>query len=56
MSAPCRTSSIEQGLLVGHSIGGWIALYIASAHPEPVSRLILADAMGPEVPSAPRRS
>jgi pimeloyl-ACP methyl ester carboxylesterase len=44
---------IDQGILVGHSIGGWIALDIATAHPERVSRLILVDAMGLDVPSAP---
>jgi pimeloyl-ACP methyl ester carboxylesterase len=44
---------IAQSTLLGHSCGGWIALYIAAAHPERVARLILADAMGLEVPSAP---
>jgi pimeloyl-ACP methyl ester carboxylesterase len=44
---------IDKSILVGHSIGGWIALYIATAHPDRVSRLILVDAMGLEVPSAP---
>jgi pimeloyl-ACP methyl ester carboxylesterase len=44
---------IDKSILVGHSIGGWIALYIATAHLERVSRLILVDAMGLEVPSAP---
>ena len=44
---------IDRGILVGHSIGGWIALSIATAHPERVARLILVDAMGVDVPSAP---
>jgi pimeloyl-ACP methyl ester carboxylesterase len=44
---------VDKSILVGHSIGGWIALYMATAYPERVSRLILVDAMGLEVPSAP---
>src|SRR5262245_61465308 len=44
---------IDQGILMGHSIGGWIALYVATTHPDRVSRLILADSMGLDVPSAP---
>jgi pimeloyl-ACP methyl ester carboxylesterase len=44
---------IDRGILVGHSLGGWIALHVATTHPERVSRLILVDAMGLEVPSAP---
>ena len=44
---------IDQGILMGHSIGGWIAQYIATAHPDRVSRLILVDPMGLDVPSAP---
>jgi pimeloyl-ACP methyl ester carboxylesterase len=44
---------IDQGILMGHSIGGWIAQYVATAHPDRVSRLILVDPMGLDVPSAP---
>jgi 2-hydroxy-6-oxonona-2,4-dienedioate hydrolase len=44
---------IDQGILMGHSIGGWIALYVATACPERVSRLILVDPMGLDMPSAP---
>lgn len=44
---------IDKGILMGHSIGGWIALYVATTHPDRVSRLILADPMGLEIPSAP---
>src|SRR5712691_13085159 len=32
--------------LVGHSIGGWIALYIAAECSSRVSRLVLIDTMG----------
>src|SRR5262249_1474978 len=39
--------------LVGHSFGGWIALAISQDHPERVSRLVLLDAMGVDVPDAP---
>lgn len=39
--------------LVGHSIGAWMALHLAVAHPDRIARLILVDPMGIEVPSAP---
>jgi pimeloyl-ACP methyl ester carboxylesterase len=32
--------------LVGHSMGGWISLAFAAAHPERVERLVLVDAAG----------
>ena len=44
---------LEHSVLLGHSIGGWMALAVAAAHPERVARLILVDAMGLDVPSAP---
>jgi 2-hydroxy-6-oxonona-2,4-dienedioate hydrolase len=44
---------IDRVILFGHSLGGWSALQVAATHPERVSRLILADAMGLDHPSAP---
>ncbi len=44
---------IDRVILGGHSIGAWIALRVAAAHPDRVSRLILANAMGLDVPEAP---
>ena len=44
---------IDRVILGGHSIGAWIALRLAAAHPDRVSRLILANAMGVDVPEAP---
>ena len=44
---------IDRVILGGHSIGAWIALRLAAAHPDRVSRLILANAMGLDVPEAP---
>jgi pimeloyl-ACP methyl ester carboxylesterase len=44
---------IDQVILFGHSLGGWVALQVATMHRERVSRLILVDAMGLDLPSAP---
>src|SRR6266850_2800850 len=44
---------IDRVILFGHSLGGWIALQVATMHSERVSRLILVDAMGVDLPSAP---
>ena len=41
---------IEQAVLVGHSLGGHIALRFAATFPELVSRLVLLDGMGPPIP------
>jgi 4,5:9,10-diseco-3-hydroxy-5,9,17-trioxoandrosta-1(10),2-diene-4-oate hydrolase len=44
---------ISKCVVVGHSIGGWIAQYIAADQPERVSKLVLVDSMGVDVPEAP---
>ena len=44
---------LDRLTLAGHSIGGWIALKVASRHPERISSLILSGVMGLDVPSAP---
>lgn len=40
--------------LVGHSMGGLLALHVASRHPDCVSRLVLVDAAGLPRPLTPR--
>jgi pimeloyl-ACP methyl ester carboxylesterase len=37
---------LERIALVGHSMGGWISLAFAAAHPERVERLVVVDAAG----------
>lgn len=44
---------MDKVTVVGHSIGGWIAQYMAVEHPDRVARLVLIDAMGLDVPDAP---
>ena len=44
---------LEKVALMGHSIGGWMALYLATQHPERVSRLVLANTMGLDLPDTP---
>lgn len=45
--------NIGRCIMAGHSIGGWMALYLAAHHPERVAKLILSDPMGLDVPEAP---
>jgi pimeloyl-ACP methyl ester carboxylesterase len=45
--------NIARAVVVGHSVGGWIAGYLASEHPERVARLVLIDALGLDLPEAP---
>ena len=42
---------LDRATLVGHSIGGWIALWVAAQNPSRINRMILADPMGLDVPS-----
>jgi pimeloyl-ACP methyl ester carboxylesterase len=40
------TLETPQVTLVGHSIGGWVAMHLACAHPERIARLVLVAPMG----------
>jgi len=37
---------LEEGYLVGHSMGGYVSMALAAAHPEKVRRLVLVDSIG----------
>ena len=37
---------VPRASLIGHSMGGWVSLAFAAAHPERVSRLVVVDAAG----------
>jgi pimeloyl-ACP methyl ester carboxylesterase len=41
-----QTLKIPKAIIVGNSLGGWIAVDFASQHPEKVDHLIIADAAG----------
>ncbi len=45
-----RVRGIPKAVIVGNSLGGWIALDFAAEHPELVDRLILVDAAGLDAP------
>lgn len=44
---------VDQTTLVGHSVGGWIALKVAAANPERVRRLLVCDSLGLQTEDAP---
>lgn len=44
---------VGEATLVGHSLGGWMTLLLATQQPERFPRLILIDPLGLDVPSAP---
>jgi pimeloyl-ACP methyl ester carboxylesterase len=44
---------LEKADLVGHSLGGWIALHLVLLAPDRVGRLVLVDSMGLDVSEAP---
>ncbi len=44
---------IERATVVGHSLGGWLALRLAADHPARVDRVIAIDALGLETANAP---
>jgi len=42
----CLTYSLERTVIIGNSLGGWMALKFATAYPERVSRLVLLASAG----------
>jgi len=44
---------LDRVAVVGHSVGGWVAMQMATQNPERVSRLALLDPMGLDIPDAP---
>jgi pimeloyl-ACP methyl ester carboxylesterase len=53
MLAFMDVEQLDKADLVGHSLGGWIALHLALLAPDRIGRLVLVDAMGVDVPEAP---
>ena len=43
---------LDKATLVGHSIGAWIALWVAAQNPTRIDRMILANPLGLDVPSS----
>jgi 2-hydroxy-6-oxonona-2,4-dienedioate hydrolase len=46
LDAFCRKLGISKAMVVGNSLGGWVALDFALAYPEKVSKLVLVDSAG----------
>lgn len=46
LDAFCRKLGITRAALVGNSLGGWVAMDFALAHPDKVDRLVLVDSAG----------
>jgi triacylglycerol lipase len=46
LDAFCKKVGANKPTLVGNSLGGWVAMDFALAHPDKVSRLVLVDSAG----------
>jgi pimeloyl-ACP methyl ester carboxylesterase len=46
LDAFCKKVGIAKATLVGNSLGGWVSMDFALAHPDKVSRLVLVDSAG----------
>jgi pimeloyl-ACP methyl ester carboxylesterase len=46
LDAFCKKVGVARAALVGNSLGGWVAMDFALAHPDKVSRLVLVDSAG----------
>lgn len=46
LNAFCKKLGIAKATLVGNSMGGWVAMDFALAHPDKVNRLVLVDSAG----------
>ncbi len=46
LDAFCKKVGIAKATLVGNSLGGWVAMDFALAHPDKVDRLVLVDSAG----------
>lgn len=51
VAAAMRSAGIERAIVVGHSMGGFVAVRLAHAHPELVASLVLVDGGVPLRPS-----